>query len=103
MRGEREEADVMAMCVRDPTAEEAVATSHRAPRLSSLAGRTVGLLDNGTLRVHALLHDLETLLRTEHGVAEVLRFTKPEASRPMPPAVLAALHACDTVIVGVGD
>jgi hypothetical protein len=73
----------MAICVLDPTSEEAVATSHRAPRLPSLAGRTVGLLDNGKLRVHELLNDLETLLRTEHGVAEVLRFTKPDASRPM--------------------
>jgi len=93
----------MAICVRDPTSEEAVATSHRAPRLSSLAGRTVGLLDNGKPRVHELLNDLETLLRTEHGVAEVLRFTKPDASRPMPPEVLAAMHACDAVISGVGD
>ena len=93
----------MAMCVRDPTSEEAVATSHRAPRLSSLARRTVGLLDNGKPRVHELLNDLETLLRTEHGMAEVLRFTKPDASRPMPPEGLAAMHACDAVIVGVGD
>jgi hypothetical protein len=59
----------MAICVLDPTSEEAVATSPRAPRLSSLAGRTVGLLDNDKLRVHELLNDLETLLRTEHGVA----------------------------------
>jgi hypothetical protein len=36
-------------------------------------------------------------------VAEVLRFKKPDASRPMPPEVLAALHACDAVIAGVGD
>ena len=93
----------MAICVRDPTSEEAVATSHRAPRLPSLAGRTVGLLDNGKLRVHELLNDLETLLRTEHGMAEVIRFTKPDASRPMPPEVLAAMHACDGVIAGVGD
>ena len=93
----------MAICVRDPTSEEAVATSHRAPRLSSLAGRTVGLLNNGKPRVHELLNDLEILLRTEHGMAEVLRCTKPDASRPMPPEMLAAMHACDAVIVGVGD
>ena len=93
----------MAMCVLDPTYEEAVTTSRRAARLPSLAGRTVGLLDNGKLRVHELLNALETLLRTEHGVAEVLRFTKPDASRPMPPEVLAAMRACDMVISGVGD
>jgi hypothetical protein len=93
----------MAIRVLDPTSEETVTTSRRAPRLSSLAGRTVGLLDNGKLRVHELLNALETLLRTEHGVAEVLRFKKPDASRPMPPEVLAAMHACDAIIAGVGD
>jgi hypothetical protein len=93
----------MVMCVLDPTYEEAVTSSHRAARLPSLAGRTVGLLDNGKLRVHELLNALETLLRTEHGVAEVLRFTKPDASRPMPHEVLAAMHVCDMVISGVGD
>jgi hypothetical protein len=93
----------MAICVLDPTAEEAVTASPRAPRLLSLAGSTVGLLDNGKLRVHELFDELETLLRTEHGVAEVLRFKKPDFSRPMPPEVLAALQACDAVIAGVGD
>jgi hypothetical protein len=93
----------MAIRVLDPTSEEVVTTSHRAPRLSSLVGRTVGLLDNGKLRVHELLDALETLLRTEHGVAQVRRFTKPDASRPMPPEVLAAMRACDMVISGVGD
>jgi len=93
----------MAICVLDPTSEEAMTTGHRAPRVPSLAGRKVGLLDNGKLRVRELFNELETLLRTEHGVAEVLRFKKPDFSRPMPPEVLAALQACDAVIAGVGD
>lgn len=93
----------MAMCVLDPTSEEAVASSQRPARLTSMTGRTIGLLDNGKLRVYELLNHLEALLRTEHSVAEVLRFKKPDASRPMPPEVLAAMHACDAVIAGVGD
>ena len=93
----------MAICVLDPTSEEAVVTSQKIARLTSLAGRTVGLLDNGKLRVHEMLNHMETLLRTEHGVAEVLRFKKPDASRPVPIAVLAAMRACDAVISGVGD
>jgi hypothetical protein len=93
----------MAICVLDPTSEEAVVTSQKIARLTSLAGRTVGLLDNGKLRVHELLNHMETLLRTEHGVAEVLRFKKPDASRPVPIAVLTAMRACDAVISGVGD
>jgi hypothetical protein len=93
----------MAICVLDPTFEEAVAINHRVARLSSLAGRTVGLLDNGKLRVHELFNELEALLRTEHGVAQVVRLTKPDASRPMPSEVLAAMQACDAIISGVGD
>ena len=93
----------MAICVLNPTPEEPVATSHRAPRRSSLVGCTVGLLDNRKLRVHELFNALDSLLRTEHGVAEVLRFKKPDFSRPMPAEVLAALTACDAVITGVGD
>jgi hypothetical protein len=93
----------MTICVLDPTSEEAVATSQSTARLTSLAGRTVGLLDNGKLRVHELLNHMETFLRTEYGVVEVLRFKKPDASRPVPADVLAAMHACDAVIAGVGD
>ena len=93
----------MAICVLDPTSEEAVVTSQRTSRLTSLAGRTVGLLDNGKLRVHELLNHMDALLRTEHSVAEVLRFKNPDASRPVPSAVLAALRASDAVISGVGD
>ena len=33
----------MAICVLDPTSEEAVVTSQRTARLTSLAGRTVGI------------------------------------------------------------
>lgn len=93
----------MPIRVLDPTAEEMVATSQTTPRLTSLEGAKIGLLDNGKIRVHELLDFMETLLRTEHGVAEVLRFKKPDASRPVPPDVLAQMQACDAVISAVGD
>lgn len=93
----------MSVSVLDPTFEAAVATSQTTARLASLAGRTIGLLDNGKLRVHELLNFMETMLRTEHGVAEVRRFKKPDASRPVPAEVLAEMAACDAVISAVGD
>jgi hypothetical protein len=46
---------------------------------------------------------METILRTEHGVAEVMRFKKPDASRPVPSEVLAEMKGCDAVISAVGD
>ncbi len=93
----------MSISVLDPTSEEMAVTSQTTARLTSLEGRRVGLLDNGKIRVHELLNFMETILRTEHGVAEVLRFKKPDASRPVPSEVLAEMKACDAIISAVGD
>ena len=93
----------MSISVLDPTSEEIVATNQTTARLTSLAGCTIGLLDNGKIRVHELLNYMETILRTEHGVATVRRFKKPDASRPVPSEVLAEMQGCDAVISAVGD
>lgn len=91
------------MYVLDPTFEESAVTVASPRRLASLAGRTVGLLDNGKLRVHELLDHIEAMLRSQHGVAQILRFKKPDASRPAPPEVMADLKRCEVVISAVGD
>jgi hypothetical protein len=93
----------MSISVLDPTSEEIVATSQTTARLTSLQGRVIGLLDNGKIRVHELLNFMEAILRSEHGVAEVRRFKKPDASRPVPSEVLAEMQACDAIISAVGD
>ncbi len=93
----------MPIRVLDPTSEEMVTTRQTTARLTSLEGCKVGLLDNGKIRVHELLDHMETILRTEHGVAQVLRFKKPDASRPVPAEVLAEMKACDAVVSAVGD
>jgi hypothetical protein len=93
----------MGMRVFDPTAEEAPATTAGTPRLQSLAGQTIGLLDNGKFRVRELLDHVEEMLRSQYGVAQVVRLKKPDFSRPAPPAVLAAMQHCAAVISAVGD
>jgi hypothetical protein len=93
----------MPMRVLDPTFEDAAMTAAGPRRLASLAGRTVGLLDNGKIRVHKLLDYVEEMLRSQHGVAQILRAKKPDASRPAPPEVMADLRRCEVVISGVGD
>jgi hypothetical protein len=93
----------MRMRVLDPTFEETAVTAARPARLASLAGRTIGLLDNGKIRVRELLDSVEEELRSRYGVAHVLRFTKPNASRPAPPEVLAAMEPCEAMISAVGD
>ena len=93
----------MSIRVFDPTAEDAPATSPGAARLTSLEGRTIGLLDNSKFRVRELLDHIEEILRVRFGVAQVLRFRKPDASRPAPPELLADMQRCEAIIAAVGD
>jgi hypothetical protein len=93
----------MSLRVLDPTVEVAVASSASPDRLASLQGCTIGLLDNGKIRVRGLLDHMEKLLRSQYGVANVLRFHKSDASRPAPAEVIADMKQCDAVISAVGD
>lgn len=93
----------MSLQVLDPTAEDAAAEAAASSRLTSLQGRTVGLLDNRKIRVRELLDYIEDILRAEHGVARVIRLKKPDASRPAPADVVADMKAADAVIAAVGD
>jgi hypothetical protein len=93
----------MSLRVLDPTAELTADTAGVPARLSSLQGCTIGLLDNGKIRVKELLDHIEAMLRSQHGVTAVLRFKKPDASRPAPQEVIADLKQCDAVISAVGD
>ena len=93
----------MAITVLDPTVAPGPATARLAPALRALAGTRVGLLDNGKVNVDRFLDHVENLLRTRHGVADVLRCRKPNMSAPAPAPVLAELAACDAVISAVGD
>jgi hypothetical protein len=93
----------MAIRVLDPTFSEAAAATTTVPRLTSLAGRTIGLLDNSKINVRELLDHVEEILRTQHNVGAVIRLKKPDASRPAPSTVLTAMKTCDAVISAVGD
>ena len=93
----------MSIRVFDPTAEDTPVTNAGAARLTSLAGRTIGLLDNSKFRVRELLDHVEAILRAHFGVARVLRFRKPDASRPASPEILADMQRCEAIIAAVGD
>ena len=93
----------MTLRVLDPTFDGDQATQATVSRLSTLAGRTVGLLDNGKLNVDTLLDHVEALLRSQHSVSTVIRLHKPDASRPVPDNVVQGFTACDVVISAVGD
>ena len=93
----------MTIRVLDPTFEESISTAAVPDRLTSLTGCSVGLLDNGKQRGREFFDYLDEILRSQFGVANVLRFKKPDASRPAPVDVIAAASRCDAVISGVGD
>jgi hypothetical protein len=93
----------MAIVVLDPTPGAPALAAHMAPGLDSLAGRVVGLLDNGKFNVMRFFDHVEEILRVEHGVREVVRRRKPNQNAPVRPEMLADLTACDAVLSAVGD
>ena len=93
----------MSIRVLDPTYEEGVDTSNSTARLTSLEGRTIGLLDNRKYHVHELLNHMESLFISQHGVKKIVRLQKPDASRPAPPEVMDEIKKCDALISAVGD
>jgi hypothetical protein len=53
--------------------------------------------------VRELLDHVEEILRMRFGVAQVLRFRKPDASRPASPELLVDMQRCEAIIAAVGD
>lgn len=86
----------------DPTAEPRAVAARLAPRLTSLAGARVGILDNGKANAGVLMLDVARLLQERHGAGEVVKRDKPVAGPPAP-EILAALSECDLALVGSAD
>ncbi len=61
----------MALQVLDPTNETTPPLGHLAPRLASLAGKTVGFISNGKEGTQGFFAHLDRMLRDEFGVADV--------------------------------
>jgi hypothetical protein len=92
----------------DPTLGPSVApppvTVSRAPRPAALRGATIGLLANGKSNGMVLLDAIADRLRERHGVADVMRVAKTNASAPVSEedAALLAKH-CTAVVTAIGD
>jgi hypothetical protein len=93
----------MTFRVLDPTPEKAPPLGRRAPRLSSLEGKTVGFISNGKEGTKGFFRHLERMLREQHGVAEVASRTKSNYSAPADAAIVAEIKSWDAVISGIGD
>ena len=73
-----------------------------APRLGELAGRVLGILDDGLPGAAPYLHGVGDLLVAAHPGLRVQYWRKPVLSRPAPSALIEEMaRTCDGVIVGV--
>ena len=89
--------------VLDPTNEMKAAGIEPAPRLPSLAGKTVGFISNGKEGTKGFFTHLEKMLREEYGVAKVVSRTKSNYSAPADAPIIAEITNWHAVFAGVGD
>ena len=86
----------------DPTAELAPTERQLVPRLQSLEGATIGLLDISKPRGKEFLDEIETLLLGKG--ARVNRYMKPTFARVAPRQLNQKISSeCDAVIEGLAD
>ena len=93
----------MALQVLDPTNETAPPLGQPAPRLTSLAGKTVGFISNGKEGTQGFFAHLDRMLRDEFGVADVIRRVKSNYSAPAAPDIVDEIRRWQAVVTGIGD
>ena len=92
------------MLLVNPMNEAAAVAAAPPPRLDSLAGKTIALLDISKPGGNIFLDRLESLLISDYAVAKVIRETKPTFTKPAPEAVIERLAAeADAVIEALAD
>lgn len=92
------------MRILDPTGDLPGSPTPLAPRLDTLRGKTACLLDISKPKGSFFLEEVERRLLADHGVAQVLRRTKPTFSRPAPAELVASIAGeADFVIEALAD
>lgn len=85
------------------------ATCYHEPKrqrltLPTLAGKTIGFIDNAKPNFNLLVDDLAELLVDRHGAAKVIKRAKRGAAMPAPEGIVDELsQQCELVITGSGD
>lgn len=86
----------------DPTSELQATARQILPRLTSIAGATVGLLDISKPRGKEFLDEVQRQL--EEAGAKVRRYSKPTFTRVAPTELTQRISVeCDAVIEGLAD
>ena len=87
----------------NPMNEQTPAPAAAAPRLASLQGRTIALLDISKPGGAIFLDRIEHLLKTRFDIAGVIRASKPTFAKPAPAEVLEKVRGADAVIEALAD
>lgn len=88
----------------NPTSQSDVTEKYLAPRLESLDGKVLGLLDITKNGSDIFLDRVEELIQERYNIADVVRVKKPTFSRPAPVELLINLaEQADFVIEGLAD
>jgi hypothetical protein len=93
----------MTLQVLDPTNETAPPLGRPAPRLDTLAGKTVGFISNGKEGTKGFFAHLERILRDEFAVRQIVIQVKSNFSAPADPHIVAEIGNWDAVVTGIGD
>jgi hypothetical protein len=93
----------MTLQVLDPTNEIAPPLGQPAPRLDTLAGKTIGFISNGKEGTKGFFAHLERILRDEFAATHVITRVKSNFSAPADPHIVAEIGNWDAVVTGIGD
>jgi len=87
----------------NPLDERSREAQPAAPRLDTLEGKTLALLDISKPKGKEFLDRLQLLLEERYGVAKIVRETKLTYTKPAPGALLEKLAFVDGVIEALAD
>jgi hypothetical protein len=88
----------------DPTASGPERSLSRAAALTSLEGKTIGILENGKLNAPEMLRAVADLFISRNGCVIRAVYSKSNASAPAPAETLARAAAeVDFLVTGLGD
>ncbi len=89
----------------NPLDETPRAAGRPAPRLGTLAGKTIGLLDISKWGGGFFLDHLEKALKDRYAVGQIVRVMKPTFTKPAPDATIDQLvkAGCAAVIEALAD
>ena len=74
-----------------------------SPRVTSLDGLVVGLLDNNKWNAQRLLRQLDVDLRARFAIKDVIYKRKPFFSRPAPLELIEEMTAAHVVVTALAD